>query len=263
MMRFDRFTQKAQEAAMHALEILRRYKHTQVDTEHLFLALLQQSDGAIPQIMQKLEVDQGIMAQKLEAALESAPKSTTNPYGGGQTAQVFITPRLKRVMDVANEEAGKLKDEYISTEHLLLAISSERNTPSANILREANITRERIFSTVEEIRGGQRITEPNAESKYQVLEKYGQDLTKQAKEGKLDPVIGRDAEILRVLAGAQPTHEEQPGADRRGRRGQDRHCGRAGPEDRQQRRARTPHGQDGDLFGLGRHGGGHPLPGRV
>ncbi len=199
MMRFDRFTQKAQEAAMRALEILQRYKHTQVDTEHLFLALLQQSDGAIPQIMQKLEADQGIMAQKLEAVLESAPKSTNNPYGGAPTAQVFITPRLKRIMDVANEEAGKLKDEYISTEHLLLAIASERNTPSANILREANITRERIASTIEEVRGGQRVTEPNAESKYQVLEKYGQDLTKAAKEGKLDPVIGREAEILRVL----------------------------------------------------------------
>lgn len=199
MMRFDRFTEKAQEAAMRALEILQKYKHTQVDTEHLFLALLQQSDGTVPQIMEKLEGDPQVMASKLEAILEKAPKATLNPYGSSPQAQVFITPRLKRVMDVANEEANKLKDEYISTEHLLLAISSERNTASANLLRDAGVNRDRILEAVETVRGGQRVTEPSAESKYQVLEKYSQDLTQAAKEGKLDPVIGRDAEILRVL----------------------------------------------------------------
>ncbi|OUC07503.1 hypothetical protein RY27_14525, partial [Litorilinea aerophila] len=101
MMRFDRFTEKAQEAAMRAYEILQRYKHTQVDTEHVFLALLEQSDGAVPQILEKLEVPVDLVARKLEAVLESAPKASFNPYGGVPTAQVFITPRLKRVMDVA------------------------------------------------------------------------------------------------------------------------------------------------------------------
>ena len=111
MMRFDRFTEKAQEAAMRAYEILQHYKHTQVDTEHLFLALLQQRDGAVPQILTKLEASVDVMARKLEATLEGAPKSGNNAYASGPTAQVFITPRLKRVMDVANEEATKLKDE--------------------------------------------------------------------------------------------------------------------------------------------------------
>ena len=112
---------------------------------------------------------------------------------------MFITPRLKRVIDVANEEASKLKDEYISTEHLLMGIASERNTPSANILNDQGVTKERLQHAIEEIRGGQRVTEPAAETKYRMLERYGRDLTQLAREGKLDPVIGRDAEILRVI----------------------------------------------------------------
>jgi len=199
MMRFDRFTEKAQEAAMRAYEILQHYKHTQVDTEHMFLALAQQDDGTIPQILQKAEANVEIIVRKLETVLESAPKASNNPYGNASTAQVFITPRLKRVMDVAQEEAGKMKDEYVGTEHIFLAIASERNTPSANILREAGVNKERIQDSIRDLRKGQRITEPNAESKYRVLEKYGRDLTKAAREGKLDPVIGRDSEILRMM----------------------------------------------------------------
>jgi ATP-dependent Clp protease ATP-binding subunit ClpC len=199
MMRFDRFTEKAQEAAMRAYEILQQYKHTQVDTEHVFLALLQQSGGAVPQIMQVLQTPVTELVDKLAAALESMPRASTNPYGASGTAQVFITPRLKRIMDIAYEEAMKMKDEYISTEHMLLAIASERNTPSANILREASITKERIAEAIEQIRKGQRVTEPNAESKYRVLEKYGRDLTRAAQEGKLDPVVGRETEVLRAI----------------------------------------------------------------
>ncbi len=200
MMRFDRFTQKAQEAAMRALEILQHYKHSQVDTEHIFLALVQQQGGTVPQLLEKLGATVDVVARKLEAILDAAPKSSNTPYGGGMaTAQVFITPRLKRVMDVANEEANKLQDEYISTEHIFLAIASERNTPAANILRDANVNKDRLYAAVEELRGGQKVTEPNAESKYQVLEKYGRDLTAVAVEGKLDPVIGREEEILRVM----------------------------------------------------------------
>lgn len=199
MMRFDRFTEKAQEAAMRAYEILQHYKHTQVDTEHMFLALAQQEDGTIPQILQAVEATVDVIVRKLETVLESAPKASNNPYGSAQTAQVFITPRLKRVMDVAQEEAGKMKDEYVGTEHIFLAIASERNTPSANILREAGVNKERILDAIRDLRKGQRITEPNAESKYRVLEKYGRDLTVAAREGKLDPVIGRDTEVLRMM----------------------------------------------------------------
>ena len=199
MMRFDRFTEKAQEAAMRAYEILQHYKHTQVDTEHVFLALLQQSGGAVPQIMQTLQAPVPEMVEKLANVLESVPRTSNSPYGSSATAQVFITPRLKRIMDIAYEEAMKMKDEYISTEHMLLAIASERNTPSANVLREATITKERIAEAIEQIRKGQRVTEPNAESKYRVLEKYGRDLTRAAAENKLDPVVGRESEVLRVL----------------------------------------------------------------
>src|SRR5690606_7980471 len=199
MMRFDRFTEKAQEAAMRAYEILQHYKHTQVDTEHIFLALLQQSGGAVPQIMQSLQAPVPEMVQKLTDVLESMPRASNNPYGSTATAQVFITPRLKRIMDIAYEEAMRMKDEYISTEHILLAVASERNTPSANILREANVSKERIAEAITAIRNGQRVTEPNAESKFRVLEKYGRDLTRAAKEGKLDPVVGREAEVLRAI----------------------------------------------------------------
>ncbi|MER2600657.1 MAG: AAA family ATPase [Caldilineales bacterium] len=198
-MRFDRFTERAQDAAMRAYEILQRYQHTQVDTEHLFLAMLEQPEGSAAQILEKLNASVQVVRAKLEEYLQGSPKSGTAAMPGGQVAQVFITPRLKRVIDLANEEAAKLKDEYISTEHLLLAIATERNTPTANLLKEQGVTRERVLQTVEQLRGGQRVTEPGAESKYRMLERFSRDLTQLAREGKLDPVIGRDAEILRVI----------------------------------------------------------------
>ena len=197
MMRFDRFTERAQDAAMRAYEILQRYQHSQVDTEHLFLAMLEQPDGLVTQIIEKVNASAPVIRGKIEEHLEQSPKTGGN-YSG-QVAQVFITPRLKRVIDVASEEASKLKDEYISTEHLFLGIAAERNSPSANVLRDQGVTKERIQHAVEEIRGGQRVTDPAAETKYRTLERYSRDLTQMAREGKLDPVIGRDAEILRVI----------------------------------------------------------------
>ena len=198
MMRFDRFTERAQDAAARAYEVLQRYSHNQVDTEHLLLALLEQPEGVVPAILEKLGVNVDLMAAKLDEILKASPR--VNIYGGGGTTnQVFITPRVKRVLDLANEEANRLKDEYISTEHIFLAITSERNTPSARLLAELNITRDRIYDAIKEIRGGQRVTDPQAETKYRTLEKYSRDLTHAAKEGKLDPVVGRDEEILRVI----------------------------------------------------------------
>ena len=196
MMRFDRFTERAQDAAARAYEILQRYGHNQVDTEHILLALLEQPEGVIPQILEKLSVEQAVIKRRLDDVLRASPKAAI--YGGG-TGQVFITPRVKRIIDLANEEANRLKDEYISTEHIFLAILSERNTAVARILAEAGITKERIYDTVKDIRGGQRVTDPQAETRYRTLEKYSRDLTQLAKAGKLDPVIGRDAEILRVI----------------------------------------------------------------
>ena len=196
MMRFDRFTERAQDAAARAYEVLSRYGHSQIDTEHLLLALLEQPEGVVSQILENLGVDVNVMIGKVDEELRKSPKATI--YGGA-AAQIFITPRVKRILDVANEEANRFKDEYISTEHLFLAISTERNTPAERILREAGLTRDKISDAIKDLRRGQRVTDPKAESKYRTLEKYSRDLTQMAKEGKLDPVIGRDEEILRVI----------------------------------------------------------------
>jgi ATP-dependent Clp protease ATP-binding subunit ClpC len=197
MMRFDRFTERAQDAGMRAVEIAQRYGHNQVDTEHILLALLEQPEGVILQILEKMNVDVSVIRGRLDEVLRASPKAAI--YGGGGTGQVFITPRVKRIIDLANEEANRLRDEYISTEHIFLAILSERNTAVARILSEANVTKDRVYDMIKDIRGGQRVTDPQAEARYRTLEKYSRDLTQLAKEGKLDPVIGRDEEILRVI----------------------------------------------------------------
>jgi len=196
MMRFDRFTERAQEAAQRAAEIIQRYGHNQIDTEHILLALIEQPGGVIPQILEKLSVNADALTDRLDATLRASPKA--NIFGGG-AGQIFITPRVKRIIDLANEEANRLKDEYISTEHIFLAILTERNTPAARILESAGLTRDRVFDAVQDLRGGQRVTDPQAETRYRALEKYSRDLTQLAREGKLDPVIGRDNEILRLI----------------------------------------------------------------
>ncbi len=196
MMRFDRFTERAQEAAQRAAEIIQRYGHNQIDTEHILLALIEQPGGVIPQILEKLSVSAEALTERLDATLRASPKA--NIFGGG-AGQIFITPRVKRIIDLANEEANRLKDEYISTEHIFLAILTERNTPAARILESAGLTRDRVYDSIQDLRGGQRVTDPQAETKYRTLEKYSRDLTQLAREGKLDPVIGRDKEILRVI----------------------------------------------------------------
>jgi ATP-dependent Clp protease ATP-binding subunit ClpC len=196
MMRFDRFTERAQEAAQRAAEIIQRYGHNQIDTEHILMALIEQPGGVIPQILEKLNVSAPALTERLDSTLKASPKA--NIFGGG-AGQIFITPRVKRIVDLANEEANRLKDEYISTEHIFLAILTERNTPAARILESAGLTRDRVFDAIQELRGGQRVTDPKAESRYQTLEKYSRDMTQMAREGKLDPVIGRDTEILRLI----------------------------------------------------------------
>ena len=196
MMRFDRFTERAQEAAQRAAEIIQRYGHNQIDTEHILLALIEQPGGVIPQILEKLSVSPEALTERLDATLRASPKA--NIFGGG-AGQIFITPRVKRIIDLANEEANRLKDEYISTEHIFLAILTERNTPAARILESAGLTRDRVYTAIQDLRGGQRVTDPQAESRYRTLEKYSRDLTQLAREGKLDPVIGRDNEILRLI----------------------------------------------------------------
>lgn len=196
MMRFDRFTERAQEAAQRAAEIIQRYGHNQIDTEHILLALIEQPQGVISQLLEILKIDGTNFKDRLDYILRTSPKA--NIFGGG-AGQVFITPRVKRIVDQANQEANKLKDEYISTEHLFLAILSERNTPAARLMEDLGINRQRVMDAINELRGGQTVTDPKAESRYRTLEKYSRDLSQLAREGKLDPVIGRDVEILRLI----------------------------------------------------------------
>jgi ATP-dependent Clp protease ATP-binding subunit ClpC len=196
MMRFDRFTERAQEAAQRAAEIIQRYGHNQIDTEHILLALIEQPQGVITQILEVLKIDPASLTERLDYILRTSPKASI--FGGG-AGQIFITPRVKRIIDLANEEASRLKDEYISTEHLFLAILSERNTPAARLLEGAGLTRDRVYDAIIQIRGGQRVTDPQAETRFRTLEKYSRDLTALAREGKLDPVVGRDKEIQRVM----------------------------------------------------------------
>jgi len=183
---------------MRAYEMLQRYNHFQVDTEHLMMALLEQPDGVVLKIMEKLSVDVEQLKGKVDNLLKASPQ-VGGYYGAGTTGQVFITPRAKRALDLAQDEAHRLKDEYVSTEHILLGITTEKSTPLARILTEMGVTKEKVDNVLTDVRGGVRITDPGAESNYHTLEKFSRDLTQLAREGKLDPVIGRDEEILRVL----------------------------------------------------------------
>ena len=199
MMRFERFTERAQDVFARAHEIIQRYRHSQLDAEHLLLALIEQTGGAVQAIFERMNVDVDALRQRVDSVLQTSPKMYY-PYstGGGQ-AQVYVTPRVKRAVDVANEEASRLKDEYVSTEHLLLALTNDRDGNAGRILTDVGLTRDRILQILPDIRGGARVTDPGAESKYRMLERYSRDLTNFAREGKLDPVIGRDDEILRVI----------------------------------------------------------------
>ncbi len=197
MMRFDRFTERAQEAAQRAVELMTRYGHSQVDVEHLLLALIQQPQGTVPAIL----IEMGANPGQLVEALDMILRQTSRPgiYGAGGGQQIFITPRVKRVLDLSQEEVTTLKDEYISTEHLFLAITLERNTAVARLMAENAITHDRVMEVVQKMRSGQRLTTPQAESQFRVLTRFSRDLTQLARERKLDPVIGRDGEIQRVI----------------------------------------------------------------
>ena len=197
MMRFDRFTERAQEAAQRAVELMTRYGHSQVDIEHLLLALIQQKDGTVPELITDLGADPVVVSEALDDLLRNNPRPGIYGARGGQ--QVFITPRVKRVLDLSQEEAARLKDEYISTEHLFLAISEEKDSPVANLLVEHALTHERLSQAIGEMRGGQRVTSKQGESQMRTLERFSRDMTQLAREHKLDPVIGRETEIQRVI----------------------------------------------------------------
>jgi len=191
-LRPDRFTEQAQEVLAASQEMVRRYRHNQWDVEHVLLALLEQEKGITQEILRELRVDVEGVKRKVEATLDRFPKIT---YEAGQ---IYATPRTSALLENANREADRLKDEFVSTEHLLIAIAAETKGEAAAILGESGISQEKIYQALQKIRGGHRVTDRQAESKYRSLEKYGRDFTELARQGKLDPVIGRDNEIKRV-----------------------------------------------------------------
>jgi ATP-dependent Clp protease ATP-binding subunit ClpB len=193
----NRLTQKSQEALHDAQTAALRLGHTEVDGEHLLLALLTQPEGLIPRLLAHTGADPEALRADVEAELGRRPK-VTGP--GASPGQVMVTQRLSRVLDTAEREAKRLKDEYVSVEHLLLALAEEgSSTAAGRLLRQYGVTRETFLSALTTIRGHQRVTSAMPEAAYEALEKYGRDLVADARAGRLDPVIGRDAEIRRVI----------------------------------------------------------------
>ena len=192
MMQFDKFTVKAQEAIGQAQQLASQYDHQEINAEHLLLALIRQREGIVFSVLTKLEID----IFDLESFLEKKLKRLPSVSGG---ANQYIGNELNTVLSNATQEATKLKDEYISTEHLFLALIELEGSSFAEYFSDRGVNRDNIYSSLMNIRGNQRITDQNPEEKYQALEKYSRDLTQLAKQGKLDPVIGRDDEIRRVM----------------------------------------------------------------
>ncbi len=191
-MNLDKFTLKAQEAIQGAKAIAEQKHHQQIDVEHLLLALIGQREGIVIPILQKLGVNPELIASQLEKELSRIPQVT----GAGQ---IYLSSRLNEIFNSAWKEAERLMDEYLSTEHLLIAISDEKRGPASQILQRNGVNRDAIFRVLQEIRGPHRVTDQNPEEKYQALKRYSRDLTEEARKGKLDPVIGRDDEIRRVI----------------------------------------------------------------
>jgi ATP-dependent Clp protease ATP-binding subunit ClpC len=192
-MRPERFTEQAREILAVSQGITSRYHHVQWDVEHILLALLEQEGGLTSQIFERLGANVKAVKKRVEDTLDRAPKAAQ------ESAQIYATPRIARLMDNAAHEADRLKDDFISTEHLLIAIAAEGRGEAATILKEFGVDQEKIYRALQDIRGGHRVDSPTAESRYRSLEKYGRDLTELARQGKLDPVIGRDEEIKRVM----------------------------------------------------------------
>ena len=189
----DEFTEQAQELIGRSQEIMRRYRHSQWDCEHVLLALLEQEERVPVEILRQLGVSTEDMRDRLHGLLDEAPKLAQ------ESSQIYVAPRAAGMLDRAKAEADRLNDEFIGTEHLLVALTQEDQGDVQQVLAEFGIELEKVYQALQKIRGGHRVTDPRAESRYRSLERYRVDLTDLAREGKLDPVIGRDAEIARAM----------------------------------------------------------------
>ncbi len=193
-MRLDRLTLNAQEILQASQQLAERSGHQQIEPEHLSTAILAVQEGAIPPLLAKIGANQAQLKKEAERALQRMPKVSGAGYG-----QAYISPRTKAVLDQAFKEAEQMKDEYVSLEHILIALTEEKEGEASRLLKASGISRDRILAALVDIRGGQRITDQNPEDKYQALERFSRDLTAVASKGNLDPVIGRDDEIRRII----------------------------------------------------------------
>ena len=192
-MNINKYTEKAQEAVTHAVRLAEELNHPQLEPEHLLVALVEQPEGIVPELLRKMNVEPGAFGRAAREQLAAMPSA----YGGSQPG---MSPRFKKVTDDAEKEAARLKDEYVSTEHLFMTIASEgARSPAAQLLQQHGVTGDKVLQALTGVRGSQRVTSQNPEGTYQALERYGRDLTELARKGKLDPVIGRDEEIRRVV----------------------------------------------------------------
>jgi ATP-dependent Clp protease ATP-binding subunit ClpB len=191
-MNWDKLTIKAQESISEAQKKAENLGHQMIENEHLMAALLSQKEGIVKPILDKLGANSGSLINDLEAELKKLPR-----VEGG--VQVYISPRLKQTLDIAFNEAERLKDEYVSTEHLLIGIAEVKDGAAFAVLKRYGVTKDGIYTVLKDIRGSQRVTDQAPEEKYQALQRYCRDLTEEARKGKLDPVIGRDEEVRRVM----------------------------------------------------------------
>jgi ATP-dependent Clp protease ATP-binding subunit ClpB len=190
-MRLDKFTLRGQEAIQSAIELAERNQHQQVEPEHLLIAMLEQPEGIVRPVLGKLGANVAVILNDTQAAVARFPRV--------QGGQQYFSPRLSQIFTASQQQADKMQDEFISTEHLLLATVDEKDGEAGKILRQHGVNRDDLFKVIEQMRGGTRITDQNAEQNYQALSKYARDLTEAARKGKLDPVIGRDDEIRRTI----------------------------------------------------------------
>ena len=193
-MNFDRYTTKSQQALQEAQNIARQLSHQQLDGEHLLAALATEEDTIVPEILRRLKTEPGVLERELDEELNRRAK-----VQGTSSADIYLSNELKKALDAAEDEAKKLKDDYVSAEHLLLGLIAHGGSGLKKIFQKHQVTRDAVLKILAEVRGNQRVTDQNPEEKFQALEKYGKDLTALAKANKIDPVIGRDDEIRRVM----------------------------------------------------------------
>lgn len=193
-MQFDKFTVKSQEAIQQAQNIAEQNSNQEIMPEHLLYALLKEADGVVIPVLQKIGVDPALLSSDAGQLLDQLPKVSGSGFG-----QVYASLRLKSILDQAFQEAGGMRDEYVSQEHLFLALLEESGSKGADLLKANGVSKDQFLKALADIRGSQRVTDQNPEEKYQALEKYARNLTDLAKQGKLDPVIGRDDEVRRVI----------------------------------------------------------------